>query len=75
MGFLFLSASMATSDSAFNGMTEYCEACDLDTLHEVSVQIRTESLKKENAQFSREPYRITECQQCGSRRSQRMNNA
>jgi len=66
---------MATTDNAFNGLTEYCEDCDLDTLHEVSVQIRTESLKSENAQFSREPYRVTECQRCGHRASQRMNNA
>ncbi|MCU4740813.1 hypothetical protein OB955_07285 [Halobacteria archaeon AArc-m2/3/4] len=66
---------MATTDNSFNGMTEHCPECELDTLHEVSVQIRTESLKKENAQFSREPYRVTECQQCGHRKSQRMNNA
>ena len=66
---------MATTDNSFNGMTEYCESCDLDTLHEVSVQIKTESLKTENAQFSREPYRVAECQRCGNRTSQRMNNA
>jgi hypothetical protein len=56
-------------------MTEHCDACETDTLHEVSVQIRTESLKEENAQFSREPYRVAECQRCGERHSQRMNNA
>jgi len=66
---------MATTDNAFSGLTEYCEDCDLDTLHDVSVQIRTESRKEENAQFSREPYRVTECQRCGNRSSQRMNNA
>ncbi|NGM68295.1 hypothetical protein G6M89_04595 [Natronolimnobius sp. AArcel1] len=66
---------MATTDDSFNGMTEYCECCDLETLHEVSVQIRTESVKEENAQFSREPYRVRECQRCGDRSSQRMNNA
>ncbi|ELY91623.1 DUF7835 family putative zinc beta-ribbon protein [Natrinema altunense] len=66
---------MATTDDSVNGMTEYCEECGLETLHEVSVQIRTESLKQENAQFSREPYRVSECQRCGNRSSQRMNNA
>ena len=66
---------MATTHDSFNGLTEYCEDCDFDTLHEVSVQIRTESLKEENAEFSREPYRVAECQRCGSRSSQRMNNA
>ncbi|MFC3956896.1 hypothetical protein [Halovivax cerinus] len=66
---------MATTDDAFDGLTEYCQECDLDTLHEVSVQLRTESTKTENAAFSREPYRVTECQRCGHRASQRMNNA
>ncbi|ELZ12735.1 hypothetical protein C479_03830 [Halovivax asiaticus JCM 14624] len=66
---------MATTDNNFSGLTEHCEDCELDTLHDVSVQIRTESRKEENAQFSREPYRVTECQRCGARKSQRMNNA
>ena len=66
---------MATTDDSFNGITEYCDDCGLETIHEVSVQIRTESLKDENAQFSREPYRVAECQRCGARKSQRMNNA
>lgn len=66
---------MATTDNSFNGLTEHCKNCELDTLHEVSVQLRTESRKEENAQFSREPYRVAECQRCGSRHTQRMNNA
>ena len=66
---------MATTDNSFNGITEYCDECELETIHEVSVQIRTESVKQENAQFSREPYRVSECQRCGHRTSQRMNNA
>ncbi len=66
---------MATTDNSFNGITEHCEDCGFETIHEVSVQIRTESLKDENAQFSREPYRVAECQRCGARKSQRMNNA
>ena len=66
---------MATTDDSLNGMTERCEDCGIDTLHEVSVQIRTESHRAENAHFSREPYRVAECQRCGARKSQRMNNA
>jgi|AntRauTorcE11898_2_1112593.scaffolds.fasta_scaffold39705_2 hypothetical protein len=69
------SDGMATTDSAFDGLTEYCEACDSDTLHQVSVQILAESRKPENVEFSREPYRVAECQRCGERDSQRMNNA
>lgn len=66
---------MATTDNSFDGLTEHCPACDSDTRHEVSVQIQTESRKEENAEFSREPYRVSECTRCGDRRSQRMNNA
>ena len=66
---------MATTQDAIDGLTEHCEGCETDTLHQISVQIRTESRKKENAQFSREPYRVRECQRCGERSSQRMNNA
>ena len=66
---------MATTRDSFDGLTEFCQDCDTDTLHQVSVQIRTESRKAENAEFSREPYRVAECQRCGCRHSQRMNNA
>jgi hypothetical protein len=65
---------MATTRDSFDGLTEYCEPCDGETLHHVSVQMRTESKKEENAEFSREPYRVTECQRCGVRTSQRMND-
>jgi len=47
----------------------------MDTIHDVSIQLKTESAASENAQFSREPYRVTECLDCGHRSSQRMNNA
>ena len=66
---------MATTDAPFDGMTEHCTACDANTLHDVCVQIRTESRKAENAEFSREPYRVAECTVCGTRDSRRMNNA
>ncbi len=66
---------MATTRDSLDGLTEYCGDCDNETLHEVSVQMKTESTKSENAQFSREPYRVAECQRCGTRSSQRMNDA
>ncbi|WP_083860906.1 DUF7835 family putative zinc beta-ribbon protein [Natrialba asiatica] len=66
---------MATTDGVSNGMTEPCEVCDVDTLHEVSVQLVTEGGKGDNARYSREPYRVRECQRCGNRESKRMNNA
>ena len=67
--------TMATQNQSFQAITESCDECGRDTPHEVSVQIRTESQKRENAEFSREPYRVTECQVCGESSSQRMNNA
>ena len=66
---------MATQNQSFQAITEACEECGRETPHDVSVQIRTESQKRENAEFSREPYRVTECQICGEESSQRMNNA
>lgn len=53
---------------------EACPDCGRDTMHDVSVQIRTESNKRENAEFSREPYRVVTCTACGSERATRMNN-
>lgn len=67
--------TMATQNQGFQAISESCDECGRETPHEVSVQIRTESKKRENAEFSREPYRVTECQVCGETSSQRMNNA
>lgn len=67
---------MATeSPSPFHDQTEHCDTCERDTQHSISVEIKTESGKRENAEFSREPYRVTKCMACGTERSQRMNNA
>ena len=66
---------MATQNQGFQAISESCDECGRETPHEVSVQIRTESKKRENAEFSREPYRVTTCQACGEEESQRMNNA
>lgn len=54
---------------------EMCSVCGRETPHDVSVKILTESSKTENAQFSREPYRVSVCQICDSETSLRMNNA
>lgn len=55
--------------------SEGCEACGIETQHRVEIQIRTESTTGENAAFSREPYRVTTCLQCGQETAIRMNNA
>ncbi len=68
-------AIMATKNQGFKAIVELCDNCGQETSHEVSVEIRTESKKQENAEFSREPYRVSKCQRCGEETSQRMNNA
>ena len=66
---------MATTTSDPDGLRESCPSCDGETLHEVQVEIRTESEKEENAEFSREPYRVATCNECGTETATRMNNA
>lgn len=66
---------MATQPSDPDGITETCRSCGTETLHEVRVELVTESSKEENSEFSREPYRISTCQECGAETKQRMNNA
>jgi len=66
---------MATKRTGLDETREACEDCGRDTPHGVSIDLKTESATAENAQFSREPYRVIECRVCGATRSQRMNNA
>ncbi|GGL50276.1 DUF7835 family putative zinc beta-ribbon protein [Halocalculus aciditolerans] len=66
---------MASKTPHSDGMTEQCEKCGRETPHEVSVELKTESSKSENAEFSREPYRVSQCRMCGDETSTRMNNA
>ena len=66
---------MSAIDDSSDGMAEECEECGRETPHDVSVEILTESASPENAEYSREPYRVSECQVCGVRETLRMNNA
>lgn len=54
---------------------EPCDDCGRETPHSVKIELRTESKKRRNAIYSREPYRVASCRYCGRTRSQRMNNA
>jgi len=56
-------------------MTESCATCGRETPHSVAVHILTESRSEENAEFSREPYRVSSCRNCGATTKTRMNNA
>ncbi|MEF8775498.1 MAG: hypothetical protein V5A43_03220 [Haloarculaceae archaeon] len=64
---------MATRSIA--DISEECSTCGRITTHHVGLEIQVESTRDENAEFSREPYRVSECHVCGDRRSTRMNNA
>ena len=66
---------MSATNGAQDEMTEQCERCGRETPHSVSVQIMTESSSPENAEYSREPYRVSECRVCGAQTALRMNNA
>lgn len=68
-------ANEMAAKSNGDDMLEPCSSCGRETPHFVSVQIRTESVKERNAEFSREPYRVSECRICGSEDVLRMNNA
>lgn len=54
---------------------ERCTACATETPHAVRIELRTESRKRTNVEFSREPYRIAVCDHCGDEAVTRMNNA
>jgi len=66
---------MSAHSAAESDMLESCESCGHETAHEVRIEIRTESTKRENAEFSREPYRVATCVACGDESAIRMNNA
>ena len=66
---------MATQSNPVADVTEACDQCGRATSHRVAVEILTESAKPENAEFSREPYRVSECTVCGTVEQTRMNNA
>lgn len=57
-----------------DGIAEMCEKCNAETEHRVTIEIVTESQKEEGAEFSREPYRVSQCCSCGVETFQRMNN-
>lgn len=62
-------------DDGSDGFFQLCEHCGRETSHWVRVEIRTESKTAANPAFSREPYRISVCSQCGEEEALRMNNA
>jgi hypothetical protein len=68
-------SGMASSEEAVAAVIEHCRSCGRETAHDVTLTILTESTKRENASFSREPYRVSTCRSCGTTTRTRMNDA
>lgn len=66
---------MGATQERSGDVNEECGDCGRETPHGVAIEIRTESDKTENAQYSREPYRVSTCRVCGGETAIRMNNA
>lgn len=48
---------------------EECDECEKETKHQIEIQIR----QVKDSYHSREPYRVAECEECGSEEVKRMN--
>jgi hypothetical protein len=66
---------VAATPTDIDAVTEECEGCDRRTLHTAEVEIQAESPNPASAAPSREPYRVSECEVCGTVEQIRMNNA
>lgn len=66
---------MSRSQSTPNQHVEECQHCDEERPHDVAVDLLVENEQSENASYSREPYRVTECLTCGRTTKTRMNDA
>jgi rRNA maturation protein Nop10 len=67
--------AMGATQERSGDVNEACSECGRETPHGVAIEIRTESDKPTNAQYSREPYRVSTCRVCGGETAIRMNNA
>ncbi|MFB6101239.1 MAG: hypothetical protein ABEJ73_01580 [Haloplanus sp.] len=65
---------MASTTRQMPTTEEYCDECGDEQPVEISIAIVTESPLEKHAEFSREPYRITECLNCGATTETRMND-
>ncbi|WP_135662063.1 DUF7835 family putative zinc beta-ribbon protein [Halorhabdus rudnickae] len=66
---------MTSMSGLTDQLSEYCPSCGTERPHGVSVTLVTESDETDNAAYSREPYRVSECLNCGRRTERRMNDA
>lgn len=66
-------------DAAEDARMESCPACERETPHRVTIEIREEgnplSVTDRRMKYSREPYRITTCFRCERTAALRLNDA
>lgn len=63
---------MSSQEQALRPILERCEGCGMETPHDVSIEFVVESKRERTAKHARRPYRVTECERCGERRSERV---
>ncbi|WP_129117056.1 DUF7835 family putative zinc beta-ribbon protein [Halegenticoccus tardaugens] len=66
---------MSQPEDSIETVEETCDRCGEPTEHVISIDLVTESDREQNEEYSREPYRVSECTECGETRKLRMNNA
>lgn len=53
---------------------ENCPTCGRETAHSVSIELRHERPEGSQMKYSREPYRVSVCDSCGTTERLRMND-
>lgn len=69
------SSGDAAVDPSTTEVDEFCSACRTRTAHVASIDFLVENVDLENPNNSRQPYRVTECLECGAETRQRATNA
>lgn len=56
-------------------VVERCDTCGEGTTHVATIEFLVESVDSEHSANSRQPYRVTECRECGTSTRKRATNA
>ncbi len=65
----------APIDPSSAEVLEFCPTCREQTSHVATIDFLVENRESEHAPNSRQPYRVAECQECGTETRQRATNA
>lgn len=67
--------SDATVGPEATTVVERCDECAERTPHVATIEFLVESVDSEHSANSRQPYRVTECRECGTTSRKRATNA